>query len=328
MSARISPFSWIFHGGGRLAAGLLGGAYGQMEGAEQGLPAISRVAVGGDEGVHLVLHRWPAGTDPAPGPPVLLLHGLNNNPWCWARVARVLGGERPLFAPASRGHGGSTAPARGYSLEKTTADTLGLLDALGLDQVDLVGHSWGGKIACHLAASAPARVRTLALCDPVPPMGFNALLRRFPGFVPLVLAPERGPYADEAAWQRAAELLTYLRVGDETDRRLWAAGFERRADGSYHHLLPESGYAELVEEVLPGDISPLMERVRCPALLLRPSFTVSFVPGELRPLSRLLPQLQVRRVPGDHAFIHTNPLDTARELRAFWQEASGEEDPR
>jgi pimeloyl-ACP methyl ester carboxylesterase len=40
-----------------------------------------------------------------------------------------------------------------------------LLDRLGLDQIDLVGHSFGGMVAAELAATFPERVRKLVLID-------------------------------------------------------------------------------------------------------------------------------------------------------------------
>jgi pimeloyl-ACP methyl ester carboxylesterase len=50
-----------------------------------------------------------------------------------------------------------------YTLADMAADTLGLLDALGLPRVHLVGASMGGMIAQHLAARHPQRVASLAL---------------------------------------------------------------------------------------------------------------------------------------------------------------------
>jgi pimeloyl-ACP methyl ester carboxylesterase len=42
-----------------------------------------------------------------------------------------------------------------------------LLDRLGLDAVSLVGHSFGGMLACEIAAAMPVRVRKLVLIDPI-----------------------------------------------------------------------------------------------------------------------------------------------------------------
>jgi pimeloyl-ACP methyl ester carboxylesterase len=50
-----------------------------------------------------------------------------------------------------------------YTLAEMADDTLGLMDALGLARVHLVGASMGGMIAQHLAARHPGRVASLAL---------------------------------------------------------------------------------------------------------------------------------------------------------------------
>jgi pimeloyl-ACP methyl ester carboxylesterase len=45
-----------------------------------------------------------------------------------------------------------------YALEKLRGDVLGLLDALHIDKVHLVGHDWGGILGWQIAAMAPQRV--------------------------------------------------------------------------------------------------------------------------------------------------------------------------
>ena len=58
------------------------------------------------------------------------------------------------------------APAT--TLAALAAGVIALADQAGLDTFDLVGHSMGGPIAMLVAASAPRRVRSLALLSPVP----------------------------------------------------------------------------------------------------------------------------------------------------------------
>ncbi len=302
-------FTRLLHAGVRAAAPLFGGRYGQLP-----PPPAEPLAFAENVGpVTLTGLRW-AGM----GRPLVLLHGLNNNAWSWARVASQLAPDRPVLAPTLRGHGRSTAPTTGYGLADTTGDLLRLLDAFGLEQVDLVGHSWGGKVALHLALTAPERVRALALADPVPPWGLNRLLSRFPYLIYATLAPERGPFASAADLRASARQLAYLCHDDAVDRRLWREGFVETPAGGFVHALPETGYREIVEHTFRHDLTSQLGTLRCPVLLLLPTFTVSFLPGERRAWRRALPQLTVRRIAGDHAFVHTNPLDTAEALRAFF----------
>lgn len=101
---------------------------------------------------------------PADGPPVLALHGVTGHSRRWQVLAEALPALR-LVAVDLRGHGHSPwAPP--WHLEQHVADALAVLDRLGLDRVDVAGHSFGGAIAVHLARTAPERVRRLVLLDP------------------------------------------------------------------------------------------------------------------------------------------------------------------
>jgi len=98
------------------------------------------------------------------GPPVLLLHGFPDTHIVWRKQVSVLAaaGYRVL-APDLRGYGRSDAPGgvHDYTLEKLRGDVLGLLDALKIEKVRLVGHDWGGLIGWQLAALAPQRIERL-----------------------------------------------------------------------------------------------------------------------------------------------------------------------
>ncbi|MFF1409065.1 alpha/beta fold hydrolase [Streptomyces sp. NPDC058289] len=113
-------------------------------------------------------------TGPADGPPVLLLPALGETAADWAPVRDELARERRVFALDLRGHGRSEW-TREYSLELMREDVLGLLDALGLDRVDLVGHSMGGVVAYLAAAAQPHRVGRLVLEDAPAPLPREAV---------------------------------------------------------------------------------------------------------------------------------------------------------
>jgi pimeloyl-ACP methyl ester carboxylesterase len=70
-----------------------------------------------------------------------------------------------VIAPDLRGRGLSDKPAHGYGIAFHAADLAGLLDALGIGDADVVGHSLGAAIAMYMAVVYPARVRTLVLVD-------------------------------------------------------------------------------------------------------------------------------------------------------------------
>jgi 3-oxoadipate enol-lactonase len=122
---------------------------------------VRRVQAGG---IRLAYRTWGA----AEAPPVVLLHALGEESSDWAPVAATLASSWRVYAPDLRGHGASDWPGS-YTIEQLTEDLAAFLDALGLDQVTLGGHSVGGPPAYLYAARHPDRVTRLVLEDPAPP---------------------------------------------------------------------------------------------------------------------------------------------------------------
>lgn len=275
-------------------------------------PEERRLDLGG--GVALAALRWPGGA----GLPLVCLHGLNDSAWSWARAAGVLAGPRAVWSLSLRGHGESWRPDSGWTIAAAAGDVAAALALVAPEGAALAGHSWGGKVALQVAATAPGRVRALILADPVLPAGFNPLLRRVPALIEAAFAPERQVYADQDALEAAGRQRVYLRRGDAADRRVWLAKHEALPDGRWAPRLPEAAFRAILA-ALAEDQTPLLAGLRCPTLVLRPTFTLSFWPGELRALRRL-PAVTWRHVSGDHSFVHSNAADTAAAIATFLEQ--------
>ncbi|MCE0505812.1 alpha/beta hydrolase [Roseivivax sp. GX 12232] len=107
------------------------------------------------------------GADPEAGPvPLVMIHGLGANLSFWFLGAvRYLGQERALLLPDLRGHGASSMPPEGYRLDRMAADMLAVMDAAGIGQAHLVGHSHGARVALVLAQRHPERFASLTVAD-------------------------------------------------------------------------------------------------------------------------------------------------------------------
>jgi 3-oxoadipate enol-lactonase len=104
------------------------------------------------------------------GEPVLLLHaGFVADGMAPLLDEPALGRHR-LVAYHRRGYGASDRADPPVSLAQQAADALALLDELGIERAHLAGHSLGGNVAIELALTAPARVASLALLEPL--LGF------------------------------------------------------------------------------------------------------------------------------------------------------------
>lgn len=115
-------------------------------------------------GLNIHVNTW--GEFSTPERTVFLVHGLSANSLSWADYGPYLA-ERGWYAvaPDLRGRGMSDKPAHGYGTPFHANDLLSLADTLGLDRLNLVGHSLGAIISLFLAAIHPEWVSKLVLVD-------------------------------------------------------------------------------------------------------------------------------------------------------------------
>ena len=127
------------------------------------------------------------------GHPVLLIHGSGPGVTAWANwrlVLPELGKTCRAIAPDMVGFGYTERPAViAYNVDTWVAHAVGVLDALGIEQTDLVGNSFGGAIAIALAIRHPQRVRKLVLMGSVGvPFDITAELDAVWGYEPSLAA--------------------------------------------------------------------------------------------------------------------------------------------
>jgi pimeloyl-ACP methyl ester carboxylesterase len=236
----------------------------QPEGVEH-----RQVHVGG-----LALHVAIAGE----GPPLLLQHGWPQYWWCWREVIGPLATHHRVICPDLRGFGGSQAPASmgrlgaAFEKERLADDLLGLLDALELERVGLVGHDWGGLAGFLACLRAPHRFTAflaLAINHPWPQA------RRIPD-----------PRAVARLWYQAVIATplvggALLRSRGAVKRMLETAGrgvFDEHAVARYADALSSAQGARssvaLYRSFLARELGPLIrgryagERLRVPTRLL------------------------------------------------------------
>jgi pimeloyl-ACP methyl ester carboxylesterase len=97
------------------------------------------------------------------GPPLLLLHGGPAMTDYMSMLDGETRGWRRIYYQ-QRGHAPSTVTGP-FTVETHVADAIAVLDELGVDQVVLLGHSWGGHLALQLALAMPDRVAGIVSVD-------------------------------------------------------------------------------------------------------------------------------------------------------------------
>jgi pimeloyl-ACP methyl ester carboxylesterase len=110
-----------------------------------------------DVGNGVTIHVADAG--PADGPAVMLVHGFPENWWEWHELIGPLAADGyRVLCPDLRGAGWSSAPRSLYTKAEMADDLAAVLDKLGVSQVRLAAHDWGGPVAFILMLRHPERV--------------------------------------------------------------------------------------------------------------------------------------------------------------------------
>jgi pimeloyl-ACP methyl ester carboxylesterase len=131
-----------------------------MRGASIEMDLDSRHRFAEIEGCRL---HWVELGESTADPPLVLLHGLADCHLTWQNVGLSLMRGRRILIPDLPGHGLSEHPDASYDLRWYARVAAQWLEALGLDTVDVVGHSFGGGVAQAMLLECPERIRRLVL---------------------------------------------------------------------------------------------------------------------------------------------------------------------
>ena len=139
------------------------------------------------------------------GPPILLLHGWPQHWASWRLLMPLLGDRFRVLALDLRGFGWSEATPRGYRKDELAEDVVGVLDALGVERVRLVGHDWGGVVGFLVCLDHPGRVERFVPMNTGhvwPTLPLRRVPRRVGGFAyqGVLASPVVGRYVGGSPW--------------------------------------------------------------------------------------------------------------------------------
>lgn len=95
--------------------------------------------------------------------PVVLVHGLSDSCRTWNKLVPALASDRRVYTVDLPGHGRSARPDAPYDVAWYAGIITDWIRSLGLEEFDLIGHSFGGGIAMGLVPELHGRVQRLAL---------------------------------------------------------------------------------------------------------------------------------------------------------------------
>jgi pimeloyl-ACP methyl ester carboxylesterase len=232
-----------------------------------------------------------AGRRAGSGPPVLLLHGGPGLGFDYLRgLADELAEENDVAWYQQRGQEPSAAE-RPYTVAADVGDARRVLDALGWERAYVVGHSWGGHLALHVAKAMPERLLGVLAVDPLGSVGDG----RWPEFDEEIF--RRTPEPVRARARELDELSTAGAADDELAlegmRLVWPTYFAdpERAPPMPELRIASERSAEMVRSIqaeLPA-LEAGLPRIRVP---------VGFVHGSRSPMPLGASTDAAERIPG------------------------------
>jgi pimeloyl-ACP methyl ester carboxylesterase len=246
------------------------------------------------------------------GTALLYLHGLADlhsarAPDDLPAALTSLAAGREVIAPALPGYVGTEATGVD-SVEEHVFHLLDLLDALGLPQVDVVGHSIGGWIAAEAAVRHPQRFRRLALVAPLglhvrgtrPALFFGAVAPRGVGG----FGEPRSVLFAEPDSEAARTVLPDEMTVDQQLR--WFGG-----------LAGAAAIGWTGPQLQDRRLGRHLRRATVPTLVIGGEGDRIVLADHIAAWSAGLPDARVVTVPGGHALVEEAPERVAAEVSAF-----------
>jgi pimeloyl-ACP methyl ester carboxylesterase len=240
------------------------------------------------------------------GLPVVFLHGVTDSWTSFEGTMERLPESIRAIAVSQRGHGNSSRPAAGYSMEYFSRDVRHFMDALELPAAVIVGHSMGGFVAQRFTAEHPDRTKGVVLMGTAPGMARNPVVRDMVSALDGMVDPI------DAAFVREFQASTLARPVNPA---------------LFHGVVAESlkvpvrVWRDAFRGFLDVDHSAVLRRIQAPAIIAWGSCDTIFSAEEQAALRDAIPRGRlVRYVGGGHAFHWEDPATFAADLAAFCKE--------
>jgi pimeloyl-ACP methyl ester carboxylesterase len=212
------------------------------------------------------------------GEPLVLVHGFLDQAHSWkffvAELQRKVRQPLWIVAPDCRGHGDSDWVGAGgyYHFPDYVFDLDGVLRALGVEHVNLVGHSMGGTIAFLYAGAFPARVGNLVLIEGVgpPDVAFADAPARMTGWIEELHERGRKHFREYTSIEAGAHQLqqTNPRLKGEYALDLARAGMKQNDKGKWIWKFDPLHRTAAPQPFYVAQALEFFRRIECPVLIV------------------------------------------------------------
>ncbi len=232
------------------------------------------------------------------GPDVVVVHGLLSSITSWYfAVAPALATEYRVLMYDLRGHGLSEFSTSGYGLTSMTGDLSDVVTRhTGSAPIVLIGHSYGAVIALRYALDHPDRVRRLVLVEPP---------------LPVISATWVESFRKLSTRDFMATLPALAQA--------WLKAFAKQPLKLGAKAMRLSTQSTIVDDMLaePDIGDDQLATLQCPALLCCGTRSNEVFQETSARLLRVLPNVRLQMIEGDHYLPEEAPGPLAQAIREF-----------
>ncbi|HYG54066.1 MAG TPA: alpha/beta hydrolase [Burkholderiales bacterium] len=234
------------------------------------------------------------------GTPLVHIGGLAGDARTWEKQIKHLAQHFKVLAFDNRGTGRSDCPDVPYSTKLFARDTVGLMDAVGIQKAHVLGISMGGAVAQEIALGWPDRVLSLVI---------NCSFARMDRYGARTLENIMGVYQAQGPREAARHFVLYFYtlpffnqhkdVVDEKENNL--------ADAKR----PAHAFIHSTRACLEHDARDRLPSIKVPVLVNAGSEDLMCSPGCSEEIARLVPGAKLKIYPGSSHFFLSEHFDDA-----------------
>lgn len=236
---------------------------------------------------------------PTTGAPIVLLHGWGCNHTTVASIRKLLEGKMHVYSFDLPGFGKTPEPADVWGIEEYTRFTEQALEALGIENPILLGHSFGGRISILL--SSRNKVNKIVLVDAAGVKPTHSLKWYFKVYS-----------------YKLAKRMYPLIFGQKKARVRIEKARARRGSSDYNDATPMM--RAILSKCVNEDLCHVMPHIQVPALLIWGENDTATPLADAKKMEKLIPDAGLVSFPGcGHYSFLDNPVGFRAVLKSFLQ---------
>lgn len=241
---------------------------------------------------------------------IIALHGVSSLAHAWKVIGEDLSNKYRFIAIDQRGHGDSSKPEDGYTVQDYSKDIKRFVNALSIEKFIVIGHSMGGRNAIVFAAEHPKRVSKLIIED----FGYAIPKTVYDIVENLVLDNPEKFVSEEEAYKHLRKRSRFY-----TDSAVWnrvSNAFFKTENGLRWKYNRNAIIKTLKNLYI--DLSPYLKAIKCPTLFIRGVESTIFTKEAALQTLGLNSNFQLEEVSDSTHFIQDeNPEEFLQKIRKF-----------